>query len=61
MTTTSSERNAGHRSGSMAQDLLTLVRRRAQRRKNLAELRALDGIRLADIGLSERARARILG
>ncbi len=41
--------------------LLEMVRRRSRRRRNLTELRALDACRLQDIGLSEQARARIIG
>jgi len=41
--------------------LLEIVRHRVRRRKNLAELRALDACRLEDIGLSESGRARIVG
>ena len=39
--------------------LLERLRRQARRDQNLAELMALDSDRLQDIGLSERARARI--
>jgi len=38
-----------------------MVRHRTRRKKNLAELRALDACRLQDIGLSEQARSRIIG
>jgi uncharacterized protein YjiS (DUF1127 family) len=41
--------------------LISLVRLRIRRRRNLAELRALDAGRLEDIGLSEATRARITG
>ncbi len=41
--------------------LLEMVRHRSRRRKNLAELRALDTCRLRDIGLSEAARTRMVG
>ncbi len=41
--------------------LLEMVRHGARRRRNLAELRALDTCRLQDIGLSAQARARIIG
>ncbi len=41
--------------------LLEMVRHRSRRRRNLTELRALDACRLQDIGLSEQARARIIG
>ena len=41
--------------------LLEIVRHRARRRRNLAELRALDTCRLEDIGLSAAARARMIG
>lgn len=41
--------------------LLEMVRHRTRRRRNLAELRALDACRLQDIGLSEQARSRIIG
>lgn len=61
MTRTSRLCNSDERSGSMALGLLTLMRRRVRRRKNLAELRALDRSRLADIGLNESSRAQILG
>ncbi len=37
------------------------VRHRRRRRRNLAELKTLDGDRLQDIGLSEAARKRIIG
>ena len=40
--------------------LLERLRRRARREQNLAELMALDVTRLRDIGLSERARARMI-
>ena len=39
--------------------LLERLRQQARRNQNLAELMALDSNRLRDIGLSERARARI--
>ena len=41
--------------------LLEMLRHGARRRRNLAELRALDTCRLQDIGLSAQARARIIG
>ena len=41
--------------------LLAMVRHRSRRRRNLAELRALDAGRLQDIGLSEAARAQMIG
>lgn len=40
-------------------ELAKRVRRRGQRERNLAELKALDAGGLADIGPSEAARARI--
>jgi uncharacterized protein YjiS (DUF1127 family) len=40
--------------------LFDLMRRRRARNRNLEELRALDRLRLQDIGLSERERARLL-
>ena len=43
------------------QGLLELVRHRSRRRRNLAELRALDACRLQDIGLSEAARSQMTG
>lgn len=57
-------RNAakGSRGGhALARGLLEPLHRRARRNRNLAELRALDACRLADIGLSEEARGRIVG
>ncbi len=41
--------------------LLQRIRVRTRRQRNLAELRALDAERLADIGLSAWARSRITG
>jgi uncharacterized protein YjiS (DUF1127 family) len=41
--------------------LLEMLRHKSRRRRNLAELRALDMCRLQDIGLSAQARARIIG
>lgn len=41
--------------------LFEQVRHRRRRRRNLAELKTLDGERLQDIGLSEAARRRIIG
>ena len=41
--------------------LLEMVRHGARRRRNLAELRALDTCRLQDIGLRAQARARMIG
>ncbi len=41
--------------------LLEMVRHGARRRRNLAELRALDTCLLRDIGLSAQALARITG
>jgi hypothetical protein len=41
--------------------LLEMLRYGTRRRRNLAELRALDSCRLQDIGLSAQARARIIG
>ena len=41
--------------------LLEMVRHRSRRRRNLAELRALDTCRLQDIGLSEQGRSQIVG
>jgi uncharacterized protein YjiS (DUF1127 family) len=40
--------------------LFQSVRQRRARSRNLAELRALDGPRLQDIGLSEQGRAQII-
>ncbi len=40
--------------------LFDSVRQRRARSQNLAELRALDGTRLQDIGLSEHGRAQII-
>ena len=42
-------------------ELLKWARQRRQRERNLAELRALDVGRLADIGLNESTRAQIVG
>ena len=41
--------------------LFEQVRHRRRRRRNLAELKTLDGDRLQDIGLSEAVRKRIIG
>lgn len=41
--------------------LFEQARHRRRRRRNLAELKTLDGERLQDIGLSEAARRRIIG
>jgi uncharacterized protein YjiS (DUF1127 family) len=41
--------------------LIEVARHSRRRDRNLAELRALDGVRLDDIGLTRQARARILG
>ncbi len=48
------------RSASPVAALFELVRRRRARRRNLAELGALDGLHLQDIGLSEHERAQII-
>ena len=40
--------------------LFELVRQRRARSHNLAELGALDGLHLQDIGLSEHERAQII-
>ena len=54
-------RNEQLRAARPGHGLLEMVRHRSRRRRNLAELRALDTCRLQDIGLSEQARARIIG
>ena len=56
--TASSERG---RANPLARALLQRIRVRNRRQRNLAELRALDVERLADIGLSAWARSRITG
>jgi len=53
-------RNGQMRATRPGHGLLEMVRHRTRRKKNLAELRALDACRLEDIGLSEAARARII-
>ena len=47
------------RAGSVSA-LFESVRQRRARSRNLAELRALDGGRLQDIGLSEQGRTQII-
>ncbi len=54
-------RNEQRRATRPGHGLLEMVRQRSRRRRNLTELRALDACRLQDIGLSEQARARIIG
>lgn len=61
MTTPTTVWNGEHRATTLGLGLLERVRRRVRRKRNLAELRALDAGRLEDIGLSEEARARIVG
>ena len=61
MTTCTTPRNDRFRPNKTSHRLLEIVRHRARRRKNLAELRALDACRLEDIGLSATARARMIG
>ena len=50
-----------NRVGASFPALFGQVRHRRRRRRNLAELKTLDGDRLQDIGLSEAARRRIIG
>ncbi len=54
-------RNGQLRAARPGHGLLEMVRHKSRRRRNLAELRALDTCRLQDIGLSAQARARIIG
>ena len=54
-------RNEEHPGIRAGHGLLEAMRHRSRRRRNLAELRSLDSCRLQDIGLSEAARARIVG
>ena len=54
-------RNGQLRAARPGHGLLEKVRHKTRRRRNLAELRALDTCRLQDIGLSAQARARIIG
>ncbi|MDX1575340.1 MAG: hypothetical protein R3285_04045 [Kiloniellales bacterium] len=61
MATCTKDRNRLRSGTKGGHGLLELVRHRSRRLKNLAELRALDSARLQDIGLSEEARARIVG
>lgn len=61
MTPPMKTRNDWIRADKTSHGLLAMVRHRARRRKNLAELRALDACRLADIGLSAAARSRMVG
>ena len=58
MTTCTTPPNDRFRPNKTPHRLRGIVRHRARRRKNLAELRALDACRLEDIGLSAAARAR---
>ena len=57
MATLMKVRNGQVRATRPGHGLLEMVRHRSRRRRNLAELRALDSCRLQDIGLSEQARA----
>ena len=50
----------GKQSAGPVSMLFESVRQRRARSQNLAELRALDGTRLQDIGLSEQGRAQII-
>lgn len=61
MATLMKVRNGQLRATGADHGLLEMVRHRSRRRRNLAELRALDTCRLQDIGLSEEAWARIIG
>ena len=61
MTIRTKIRNGQIRAARPGHGLLEMVRHRSRRRRNLAELRALDSCRLEDIGLSEAARARLTG
>ncbi len=61
MATLATNGNGRSRATKSGLGLLQRVRLRVRRRRNLAELRALDACRLADIGLSEEARARLVG
>lgn len=60
MTICTKTRNDRFHARKATHGLLEAVRHRARRRKNLAELRALDMCRLEDIGLSAAARARMI-
>jgi len=61
MATRMKVRNDWFRASKAPHGLLKVVRYRARRKKNLAELRALDSCRLQDIGLSAEARVRMVG
>ena len=61
MSTRRKIRNAAFLGLKPSHGLLAMVRHRSRRRRNLAELQALDSCRLQDIGLSEAGRARIVG
>ncbi len=50
----------GKQSAGPVSALFESVRQRRARSRNLAELRALDGTRLQDIGLSEQGRTQII-
>ena len=50
----------GKRSAGPVSVLFESVRQRRARSRNLAELSALDGSRLQDIGLSEQGRTQII-
>ena len=54
-------RNGDRWESNLGAELLKWARQRRQRERNLAELRALDVGRLADIGLKESTRAQIVG
>jgi uncharacterized protein YjiS (DUF1127 family) len=61
MATLAKNGNGWSRATKSGLGLLQRVRLRVRRRRNLAELRGLDAGRLEDIGLSEEARARLVG
>lgn len=54
-------RHGAQRGTDLGLEVLERLRRHRRRDRNLAELRALDAARLADIGLSAAARARMVG
>ena len=54
-------RGAGRPKITVGNGVLGMMRHLSRRKRNLAELRSLDSCRLQDIGLSEAARARIVG
>ena len=61
MTASTLLRQGSRQATALGLELLERRRRWLRRERNLAELRALDAGRLDDIGLSEPARAQMVG